>query len=256
VKGTDLTGITLEPMAFASTGGRCVIDSTADQTYSQDCHGKRPAVIEEVVLVLRGDPETLEPSSMERQDRSAFGLAVDSKGAFAAPRLNPGTYSISADLPDGGLYLSAITAPAPGSRADSPSGRLSIKGGQHVSPLVISLRMGAATLNGRIAPPGLAEPLSNLRVHLVPLDPAEADNPLRFAETSIKAGGSFTFAHVAPGLYKVLARPAVEGVKHPLGESRDGRTMLRGAAKRDGVGIRLHRCQSVDDLVVKYATSQ
>jgi len=256
VKGTDLTGITLEPMAFASAAGRIVIDSTSDQTYKQDCHGKRPAVIEEVVLVLKGDPATLGPSSMERHDRSAFALAVDSNGAFAAPRLNPGTYSISADLPDDRLYLSAITAPAPASRAVSASGGLTIKGGEHVSPLVISLRMGAATLNGRIALPELAAPLSSVRVYLVPLDPAEADNPLRFGETSIKAGGAFTFAHVAPGQYKVLARPVAEGVERQLGETRQGRALLRRAAQRNGVKIQLQQCQKLVDLALKYTEGQ
>src|SRR5215470_3762096 len=74
----------------------------------------------------------------------------------------------------------SITAPGPDSRPAAASTLLSVKDGEHISGLSISLRTGAARLHGKIAwATDSTTPAQSLRVHLVPLDPAQADNPLR-----------------------------------------------------------------------------
>src|SRR5262249_47611167 len=238
VKGADVDGVMLEPIAFASISGRVVIDSTAEQNQKQDCQTTRAALIEEAALVFRRVQQTIGPRDFERPYAGALDVAVDSKGNFTAPKLEPGAYRLRADLPGDIWYVSSITAPGPGSRPAPTSTIFSIKDGEHISGLTISLRPGAASLHGKIAwATDSTTPIQALRVHLVPLDPAQADNPLRFAETVAKPGGALTIPHIAPGRYRLLARPAIESPDRPLAETKQGRALLHRAAQQNGVEI-------------------
>jgi hypothetical protein len=266
VKGADVPGVVLTPIEFASVDGRVSLEPTYDQesraaiaskASDPECRPGRTRLIEETVLVFTRGQQSPGLADLEHPYGSSIAVRVDSKGHFVAPKLDPGDYYIRADLPEDLWYVSSIMAPGSGQKPVPVSFPLSIKGGEHVSPLAISLRAGAASLRGKIAlSSGSAVSTTGLHIHLVPLDQQEADNPLRFTETSIKPGRTFTFAHVARGQYKVLIRPVEEGVERQLGETREGRALLRRAAERNGVKIQLQQCQKLVDLALKYSDGQ
>ena len=257
VKGADVPGVILAPVEFASVDGRVSLEPASDQGNDSGCRPGRARLIEETVLVFTRDQQSPGLADIQHPYGSSIAVKVDSKGHFVAPKLDPGDYYIRADLPGDLWFASSIVAPGSGQRPVHIPFPVSIRGGQHVSPLVISLRIGAAGLRGKIALSSGSTVLpTGLHINLVPLDQAEIDNLLRFAETSVNPGGGFAFAHVAPGRYKVLARPVAEGVERQLGETREGRALLRRDAQRNGVKIQLQQCQKVDDLVLKYSEAQ
>jgi len=252
VRGADVSGVALGPIAFASISGRVALDSS-DQNRGPDCQSKRIPLIQESALIFRRSQPLPYRVALDRAHRSSIEVAVESTGNFAATNLEPGTYRLRPDLPGDTWYIASITAPGPDS-ATPLSTTFSVKGGERISPLVVLLRNGAATLRGRILTSTVsATSLPSLRIHLVPLEPGQADDRLRFAETAVKTGGAFAFGNIAPGRYRLLARPATESADgQPLAESSEGRALLRRDAQRIGMEIQLGPCQKLGDFELRY----
>src|SRR5260370_10677555 len=53
VRGADVSGVTLAPIAFASITGRITLDSTDDQNRKSDCQSKRTPLIQESALIFK-----------------------------------------------------------------------------------------------------------------------------------------------------------------------------------------------------------
>ncbi|MGB8510659.1 MAG: hypothetical protein WCD76_19970, partial [Pyrinomonadaceae bacterium] len=157
-------------------------------------------------------------------------------------------------------------SPVPASNAPTQTREtIDLKSGQQLAGLSVRVAEGAASLSGRITPEGdgVTPPLPSvalLRVHLVPADRAQSDDPLRFAEVAPAADGAFTFKQLAPGRYFLLVRAAPS----PAGDAREasprparwdaaGRAQLRREAEASGVVIvELQPCRNVSDFVLRY----
>jgi hypothetical protein len=91
-------------------------------------------------------------------------------------------------------------------------------------------------------------------VHLVPAEPAAADDVLRFAEVPAGRNGAFEFKNIAPGKYRLLTRTAPNDEPNdnpPAAWDGVERAKLRKEAEAMKVEIELKPCQRVTDQFVK-----
>src|SRR5262249_33653095 len=137
---------------------------------------------------------------------------------------------------------------------------LSLKSGQKVSNLNIVLKNGAASLSGKVLPKandGGSPDL--LHVYLVPSEVNRVDEGLRFADVMVQADGTFILKNLAPGSYKILARPVDKETKantnrvddSSLINTHDGRALLMREAN-DSPVIELRSCERQAGYKLKY----
>jgi hypothetical protein len=150
------------------------------------------------------------PSDVPTTVRNSFrSVIVDGRGVFSLKNLQPGTYQIEPIPPASGWYVRTVALdrnPA----VNIPRDGISLKRGDHIAGLTVTITEGAAQLSGHLsAGEGQTLPLK-LRVYLVPEDRVAAANLYRYYETSAEKDGSFTLDNVAPGRYLIVPRRAEE----------------------------------------------
>jgi hypothetical protein len=198
VRGADAGGIELKLAPLAYVAGMIVVESQPDI-----CETKREFSIEEAVIALRRDEKT----SRAVYQNYTLEVAPDDKGEFTIRRIAPGRYFIEMRLPAENWYLKSIaTAPAPAPIARKPPSSAGaardgfvLKAGEKLSGLTVTISTGAASLSGKViaAKEGARLP-SRLRVHLAPVEAANADDPLRYAEMIVRPDRSFAFNNMRP----------------------------------------------------------
>ena len=223
VRGEDVTGINLTLGSQASIEGRLVFERDP----KADCAERREAAAQEtIVFGRRYEPEKkidaatkagrLPDVSLSSTNYVGLGVA-DAKGTFTLRNLPPGSYRIEPRAPASGWYLRSISSGAPqtaAARNSSPPpvarDGITLKTGERVSGLTVTFTEGAASLRGRIfAPEGQKLP-PRLRVYLVPAERESIDNVLRFFEAAADGDGRVAIDNIAPGPYRIIARPAEE----------------------------------------------
>jgi len=269
VKGADVTGIDLKLAPLGSISGRVVLKAARTTDRSVDCESKGASSLEEVVIQARRD----EAEGRKDLPRSLLNSTADGtpngRGEFAVSDLDAGHYRIEARLPSERWYLRALTLPEAaagkpqGTAPATPSneaGRqgLTLKPGERVESLTVSVGEGAAQLSGRVIVEAGARPPARLRVHLVPAETDYGDETLRFHEALVHRDGAFAFSHIAPGGYWLIAHPVderTEGDRRPVAWDGKGRAGLRREAEASSLVIVLQPCQRVDDYVLRYRPS-
>src|SRR5262249_22689895 len=149
--------------------------------------------------------------------------------------------------------------PAPANRpVDVSRQGLTLRPGERKTGLILTVAEGAALLVGRVIPTTEGARLpTRLRAHLVPAEPASADDALRYAETVVESDGRFGMRHLAPGRYYLLARPAPdaessEAQPRPAAGGAKARANLCREARTAKVETELQACQRVTDYVLRY----
>ncbi|HEV2666952.1 MAG TPA: hypothetical protein VG324_18675, partial [Blastocatellia bacterium] len=179
-------------------------------------------------------------------------------------------YFLEPRLPNENWYVKAITAPASTSAlargaaargalpADVARNGIALKAGEKVSGVTVTIADGAGAVSGKVAPDkeGLRLP-ARMLVHLVPVETAAADDPLRYSEVATGRDGAFQFKNMAPGKYWLITR-AVQDDKPddsppaPVAWNAIERAKLRKEAEALKIEIELKPCQRITDQVVKY----
>jgi hypothetical protein len=204
-------------------------------------------------------------------------VAPSAKGEFTLHNLRDGSHRLDVQLPGEDWYVRSITLPgaavaaatatpraAAQSKTTQTPGVFTLKPGERLSGLTVTIGQGAARLSGRVAQAAEGASLpANLRVHLVPVEAERAADALRYMETSVESDGKFALGGIAPGRYWILARiaPAVNGnedeERRPLAFEAAERDKLRREAESAGMKIDLQPCQRLADYVLNYnQTSQ
>jgi hypothetical protein len=135
---------------------------------------------------------------------------------------------------------------------------VSLKSGDKLKGLVITLSEGAAGLRGKIVTGEKdTEPTSKMRVHLAPAESEAADEVLRYYEVEAAADGSFSLVNVAPGKYWLVAREISdqeqkESDHKPLAWDVGSRTGLRFEGESTKKAVELTPCQRMTDYALKY----
>jgi Carboxypeptidase regulatory-like domain len=280
VRGADVSGVELKLAPTGSIAGRVAIESpeapnrcaTRDEQAEtsgqlQEKTGRR-AVVEEILLKAVQDDRNPRPhlSGFFRFDR--YGRPPNEKGEFAMKGLEAGRYRITANLPDGGWRIRAITQSAVGAgkissgaakkNVDISRDGVAVKPGEKLSGVEVTVAEDAATLDGRVVPAkdGMKLP-SSLRAHLIPAEAKGEDDVIRYAKADVRGDGSFEFKHVAPGKYLLLARQVAEkeasdDQARPAAWEAAERAKLRREAMAAKNEVELRPCGRVKDYALKW----
>jgi hypothetical protein len=260
VKGGDIGGIELKLSPPAMISGRIV------EAAPRVCDGDRKSQLDDITVSAR------------RATNAAVGLfflrpyqyyadPLNDKGEFTIYRLEPDSYFILARLPDENQYVKSITAPAATAGRASlrrvagyDAGRkgLTLKSGDRMTDLTLTIADGAASLRGKVASENDGSRLpSRMRVYLVPAETAAADDLLRYGEAAVDKDNAFEFKNMAPGKYRLLVRAVptgqpIDGPPPPAAWNANERAKLRKEAEAMKIEVDLKPCRRVSDQVVKY----
>lgn len=257
VKGKDVSGLEMKLAPLGSIDGRLVVETGPKPR----CQSKSNTHPDEAVIIAHGegaDPPLPNFTYPALNVRGAL-VVPDQRGDFTIRSLKAARYRIEAQLPSEDWYIRSINVPGPTPASPLDAGRdgVTVKSGQRVTGLTISIQEGAASLRGRVITAQVDAALpAKIRVHLVPAERQQSDNVLRFAEAAVQSDGSFLLTNIAPGRYWLLARPADDlrnDSTSPLAWDREARAKLAREAVAADNPIELQPCQRISDHKLRYA---
>ena len=256
VRGADVTGIELTASPLGSIRGRV----TLEDSKAPECKDKRRPLFGETLVT----PWHNEKGVAKDQPRFMWGLGTptlpDEQGDFTLRNLAPGQYRFNARPMVRYWYLKSISWPSStslpkGSQetqpADAARNWTTLKAGDRLSSLTITLAEGAASLQGQIeVAEGQSLP-SKMFVYLVPAEREKSNDVLRFF-TSIVLDGTFEMTNLAPGRYRIVARAVAENESNMLSKLRlpdeaEMRAQLLLEAEGTKIETELKPCQNVRD---------
>ncbi len=253
VKGADVTGIELRLLAAASIAGRVTLEKSPNV-----CDFKPILPIEDTRIFAQRDKKPDDGVSSPSNLIGGNDVA-DEKGEFKINSLRPGLYRLTANPPNETWFVKSISAPAPAGKAttakpavnDLSRTNLTLKSGENFSGVTIIADDGGASLQGKVAAKEGEKLPARAVIHLIPAEPAAADDLLRYAERGLNNKGEFTFNNLAPGKYRLLVRALpesdeLERPKPPAHWDAAERARLRKDAEA-GQEIELKPCQRVKD---------
>ena len=166
----------------------------------------------------------------------------------------PGRYYFLPQFAGKYWYLQSVTLAATKTTpVDAARTWTTVKSGDRLSGLTITLEQGAASLQGQLElKEGETQPEGTF-VYLVPAEREKAGDVLRFFTAGVNAGGKITLNNIAPGRYWVLVKSdtAVSSLtKLRLPDQADFRAKLRQEAEAANTPIEFKPCQNVDGFQV------
>jgi hypothetical protein len=219
----DVTGLNLILAPLASIEGQLVLENDP----KAGCAKRREtAARETIIFARRYEAETKPPGNATSKTpplpevtllfaNSVTESVPDAMRTFSMRNLESGQYRIDPRAPASGWYIRSIAiGPAQTARNSNLAvarDGITLRSGEHLSGLTVTITEGAAGLRGHItAPEGQPVP-AGLRIYLVPAERESAENVLRFFEAPADADGRFAIDNIAPGRYWMIARLADDG---------------------------------------------
>ncbi|MFL6273851.1 MAG: carboxypeptidase regulatory-like domain-containing protein [Blastocatellia bacterium] len=256
VRGADVTGTDITPAAYGAIAGTLAVEPLRNAEGQSKCEIKR-LMPDEMLLEARAEKKAAEfnPSAPVARQESP-----SDKGAFAFANLEAGQYRVLPMMLGEDYFVRSITLPAPAKNQppiDAARSPLTIKAGERLSELAVTVAEGAAALRGRVVPATEGARLPDrLRLHLVPAEKEAADELLRYYEAELR-GDSFELKNLAPGRYFVIVRRAADDDtsadnSRPVAWDAAARKRLRQRAETANVTLELRPCQQVTDYALKY----
>jgi carboxypeptidase family protein len=254
VKGADVTGIELLTKPLGSISGKILLEPSK----VAECQGKRPPLMAETLVRYRRPEKEIDKDEAQAL-RAITGLASpDTTGAFVLRNLQFGSYHFEPQFYSRYWYLQSITINKAGSRppgVDAAANWTTLKSGEQLSNLNITLAEGAASVSGKVPATDAASPPA-VAVYLIPNDRDKLEDVLRYFVTDVAADGTFTFNNLPPGKYLAFTQSTVEPqiattAKLRLPDAAAARTKLRHAAETNKSEIELKPCQNLADYQLK-----
>jgi carboxypeptidase family protein len=255
VKGSDVSGLHLTVKPLAAISGKVILESAT----APDCANKRKPLLSETLVQARilknAQPVRPAPAS------STFSQsALNKSGDFTLRYLGAGQFNLNATFFAKYWYLRSIkrtsTMAAPSKttaasrQTDIAREGISLKFGERVNGVTVTLTEGAASLHGAVKLSSGTSIPPKLYVHLVPAEKENAEDVLRFFTTPVAADGSFALNNLAPGKYWILARLSPDNepefdskLRGP--EAANQRGLLRRAAELAKTELEFRPCQNV-----------
>lgn len=221
--------------------------------------GERPIDCEPTPASVASTLIALTPLATSRAvDSADSSLEVpNAAGEFAVNVLDVGTYHLSVQPPGANTYVKSVTTIAAGKPSDKVVGEgLTVAAGKLVSPVQIVLAPGAARVYGRATSTVEgAKPLSMTYTYLIPDDPTEIDNALRYYRSVVKGDGAFEIANVAPGKYLLVAfaardTPNASEQTKFFAPTASERGFLRRASDVNRRVIKLRPCENARGVTI------
>lgn len=252
VKGADVTGIKLVTQPLSSVSGRVVFEESS----ATECTDKARPLFSET-LVSAWHKETAATKELPRFVWSLGApQAADAEGNVRLRNLSPGEYRFATQFSGKYWFLQSISLPPsktqPAKPVDAARTWTTIKSGERISGLTVTLAHGAASLRGRIAVADGATLPEKLIAYLVPVEREKADDVLRYFAVAVTPDGKIAFNNLAPGRYWILAQTTSDDrsplTKLRLPDSTEMRSALRRAAEAAKTEIEFKPCQNVADF--------
>jgi Carboxypeptidase regulatory-like domain len=250
VKGTDVTGIELLTKSLGSISGKILLETSK----VPECQGKRPPLLAEALVRFRRPEKEID--ALPGVGGLAGSASPDASGAFVFRNLHGGRYQFEPRFYARYWYLQSIVISSAGSkppRIDAAATWTTLKAGEHLSNLVVTLAEGAASIHGKVPAADPSQPPA-VAVYLIPND--KEDEVLHYFVTDVAADGTFTLNNVPPGKYLALTQTTVEPqianmTKLRQPEAATARTKLRRTAETKRTEIELKPCQNLTDYQLK-----
>ena len=254
VRGADVTGVELTVQPLGSISGQLVLE----ELKTKECTDKQPPLFTDTqVSAWHKDDE-----AARNQPRFVWNLgapvSADAQGNFLLKNLAASDYYFVTRFKAKTWYLQSITlgastAPGPKKPIDASRVWTTVKNGDRISGLKVTLAEGAGSLSGQLA---LAEGETmpeKMFVYLAPAEQERAAEVLRFYSAPIQPDGKFSLNNLAPGRYWILAKPESDGAqtKLRLPDETQIRTRLRRDAEAAKNEIEFKPCQNVVDYRLK-----
>ena len=248
VRGADVTGVELMTQPMASVNGRFVLE----ESKATECAGKpRPVFSETLVSASRDDSQV---ANYHPQFRWFLGLPAnpDAQGNVSIKNIVPGRYFFVPQFTAKYWYLQSITlTPAAKTSAVIDAARTwtTVKSGDRLTGLTITLAQGAASLHGQLAlKEGETQP-EGAFVYLVPAEREKGLDVLRFFAAEVKADGKIALSNIAPGRYWVLVKSeSAKNLRSP--DQAEFRAKLRREAEAANKEIEFKPCQNIDGFQI------
>ena len=253
VKGADVTGIEVVTKPLGSISGKILLEPTK----VPECQGKRPPLLAETLVRFRRlEKDSDKDSALTVRLTSGSG-SPDASGAFTLLNLLAGKYQFEPRFYARYWYLPSITMGSAGpksQRIDAAANWTTLKLGEQLSNLTITLAEGGASIHGTVPVTDAALP-PPVVVYLIPNDKDKTEDVLRYFVTDV-ADGTFTFNSIPPGKYLALPQTTVDAEIATLAKLREpeaaaARTKLRRAAETKKAEIELKPCQNLADYQLK-----
>lgn len=253
VRGRDVYGVTLSMARLPEISGKILPRRPSEDS----CASSSSWVMEEpVIAAVRSAAETRDSSWGSAASRTY--TVPDERGNFNLRPVTPGTYRLRVQIPDPGWYLVSLSLPAKaaGGRLPGAAGyTLAVRLGERAAGLKAVVAPGAALLRGRvISEPNTRLP-EQLTVHLVPAETEQADNLLRFFQTTVGKDGEFRISNIPAGRYFVLARSEPAG-GYPLWDAaawhEPARAQLMLQARTRNEVVNLPACGRLEDYQLRH----
>jgi len=251
VRGADVTGIELSTRPLSSITGKI----TLEPSKVPECQGKRPPLLAETLVRLqRPDKEAGKEDALTAR-MVLNSASPDPTGAFTMRNLIPGRYQFEPRFYARYWYLQSITTSGgtpKSQKIDAAANWTTLKSGDQLSNLTITLAQGAASIRGRLAVPEDSAVAGGMSVYLVPSEPDKADDVLRYFVSDVAGDLTFSFNNLPPGKYLALVEtqaPTLTKFRQP--ESAPVRTKLRRSAVAKKNEIELKPCQNLTDYQIK-----
>jgi hypothetical protein len=263
VRGADVSGLELIPKPLASIAGKVVLESSK----LPECQNKRQPLFSETMITLfinRKDTE-IDQSALIR---SVMGMTLpDKDGAFTLRNVRRGQYAFSPHFFGRYWYLKGISMPLTSAQANAAKQATSskdvvkswttIKSGDRLTGLTITLTEGAASVRGQLTGDQNKKPEPGLSIYLTPSERDKAEDPLRYFTQQVSDDGTFLLTSIPPGHYWVIAQqPQPDSPttteKLRLPDALDTRTKIRRAAESAKVEVELKPCQNLTDYKIKF----
>jgi hypothetical protein len=260
VKAADVTGLEIALVPAGSISGRVALEVLPEDGRTGDCKDLSAKLVEEIALAIRRDEKPEGKGQADRPGEFLKATAPDEKGEFTIRALVAGRYRVEGRLAADDLYVRAMALPGPAAAGSNNPARngIAVKPGESVKGLTVTVSEGAAVVRGRIIPAQEGSSLpGRLRVHLMPAEPEQAENILRFYEVRAQADGTFTAGNLAPGRYRLVAAAIPDEEYNernftPAAWDAVKRNSLRLKAEAANSEVELHPCKRVSGYELRY----
>jgi hypothetical protein len=254
VRGADVSGVELVVQPLSSVTGRVILE----EIKTTECSDKQRPVFTETVVSAQNASDTLAGIPWP------FGTVnADEQGNILLKNLPPGRYYFNSQYFAKDWYLKSLSfvssetaSTKAGKTLDAARTWTTLKPGDRLNGLTITLAQGAASLRGQIALSQGETRAQKLYVYLIPAEREMVDDPLRFYGAAVTADGKIALNNVAPGRYLVFAQEVTDESVSPLTRLRSPdetayRSRLHRKAVTVNAEIELKSCQKAADLKVR-----
>lgn len=260
VKGADVSGLELVTKPLAAITGRVVLEPSK----LPECQNKRKPLFEETMVSLVRNRKSTEPVPLVSSQFMGPGV-LDRNGTFSFRNLAADQYAFTPRFFARYWYLDSMsfgaTPAATINKAimaskDAARNWTTVKSGEGVSGLTITLREGAASIRGAIEKSEESKLPAGLSVYLVPAEREKSDDPLRYFIAKVEDDGKFAFNNLPSGRYFTLTQqlPAESPTtteKLQLPNALETRNKVRRSAEGAKSEVELKPCQNLTGYSIK-----